>query len=87
MTNSVCVYIYICTHVFFHVLNSAFDVVISGGKKKANPFPDLEGEESASDFVSKYKKQCLLKKTQYRELQEKFDAEKPLTGKTLALRQ
>ena len=71
---------------FPHVFTSTFDVVISGGKTKAaSPFPELEGEETASDFVAKYKKQCLVKKTQYRELQEKFDAEKPLTGKTLVL--
>lgn len=56
---------------------------VPGGKKKAQPFPDLEGEESTADFVSKYKKQCLLRKTQFREMQEKFDSEKPVSGQTL----
>ena len=54
-----------------------------GGKKKAQPFPDLEGNEPVADFVSKYKKQCLLRKTQFREMQEKFNNEKPNSGQTL----
>eukprot|EP00435_Cladocopium_sp_Y103_P013754 s1834_g3.t1 len=45
------------------------------GKKKPQPFPDLEGTESVADFISKYKKQCLLRKTQFREMQEKFDSD------------
>ena len=40
-----------------------------------------------ADFVSKYKKQCLLRKTQFREMQEKFDSEKPTSGETLMVAQ
>ena len=54
-----------------------------GGKKKGGPFPDIEGEESAADFVAKYKRACLGRKTAHRELQEKIASENPVCGKTL----
>lgn len=54
-----------------------------GGKKKGVPFPDIEGQESAADFVAKYKRACLGRKAAHRDLQEKIAAENPVAGKTL----
>lgn len=62
-------------------------VAVEGGSKKvkSNPFPDIEGQESTGDFVAKYKKACIQRKTAHKELQDKFDKEQPSTGKTLLL--
>ena len=58
---------------------------MAGGKKpKALPFPSLEGEESVTDFLAKYKRQCIARKSLLREVLEKVEAEKPQTGKSLA---
>lgn len=54
----------------------------TGTKKKANPFPDIEGEESAADFVSKYKRACIGRKTFFKDIQDKVAAEAPSTGQT-----
>ena len=53
------------------------------GKKKAVAFPSLEGEETVEEFVGKYKRQCISRKSLYRELLERFETEKPVSGKTL----
>ena len=57
----------------------------AGGKKKAIAFPELEGEESVQDFLAKYKRQCLSRKSLLRDLQERIAEEKPISGQNLAL--
>ncbi len=54
----------------------------TGPKKKTNPFPDIEGDENANDFVNKYKRACIGRKTMFKDIQDKFEAEKPSTGQT-----
>ena len=41
-------------------------------KKKAAGLPELDGEESVADFVSKYKKTCLNKRQVFRETSERL---------------
>jgi|Cyp1metagenome_2_1107374.scaffolds.fasta_scaffold22817_9 hypothetical protein len=51
--------------------------------KKSDPFPSIEGDEPLQEFVSKYKKACLNRKTMFRELHEKWQALQSQTGKNL----
>ena len=44
-----------------------------GLKRKADPFPCVDGEEACTDYIAKYKKACLNRKGVFRELQEKWD--------------
>ena len=52
--------------------------------RTGNPFPGLEGEETAAAFVAKYKKTLLNRRAIFRDLHEKWHAAPPPTGKTLA---
>ena len=59
----------------------------AGAKPKArsgNPFPPLEGQETAAEFASKYKKTLLNRRAIFRDLHEKWSAAPLPTGKTLA---
>lgn len=49
----------------------------------AAPFPTLEGSETVAQFVAKYKKACLSRRSAYNEVLEKWDAQKPVSGKKL----
>lgn len=51
-------------------------------KAKSNPFPALEGTESASEYVAKYKKALLNRRTVFKEVLEKWEKANPTTGKT-----
>lgn len=53
-------------------------------KKKGGPaFPEIEGSETAAEMIGKYKKGCLSRKQVHRDLLEKIETEKPITGKNL----
>ena len=47
------------------------------------PFPTLEGNETVAQFVAKYKKACLSRRSAYNEVLEKVGAETPAAGKKL----
>ena len=53
-------------------------------KKKVQPgsLPELDGEESVTDYVAKFKRACLSKKNAYRDVLEKL-AEDKVTGHQL----
>ena len=73
-------------HAYKNFFTVAISVAVEGPKKpKSNPFPDIEGQESANELVAKYKRACIQRKTAHKELQDKFDKEQPSTGKTLLL--
>ncbi|CAJ1443306.1 unnamed protein product [Effrenium voratum] len=55
----------------------------SGGKKKPNPFPSVDGDESLKEMLARYKKACLNRRAAFRELAERWEAEAPQAGKTL----
>ena len=76
-----------CMQVCQSAFMNFFTVAFGGGQKKPKslPFPDIEGQESTSDFVAKYKRACIGRKTAHKDLQDKFDQEQPSTGKTLLL--
>ncbi|CAJ1390470.1 unnamed protein product [Effrenium voratum] len=47
----------------------------SGGKKKPNPFPSVDGDESLKEMLARYKKACLNRRAAFRELAERWEAE------------
>ncbi|CAJ1357204.1 unnamed protein product [Effrenium voratum] len=53
----------------------------SGGKKKPNPFPSVDGDESLKEMLARYKKACLNRRAAFRELAERWEAEAPQAGK------
>ena len=55
------------------------------GKKKADPFPSIEGPLTASQLVAKYKKTLLGKQAVHKDLFTKWSAATPMTGENLAL--
>lgn len=55
------------------------------GSKGGAPFPSLEGQETAAQFVAKYKKACLNRRAIFNELVQKWGEQKPATGKTLGI--
>ena len=46
-----------------------------GAKKKGAALPDLDGDETVAEFVSKYKKTCLNKRQIFRETAERLTRE------------
>ena len=44
----------------------------SGKKKTIGALPEIEGEESVADYLTKFKRACLSKKTQLRDLEDKL---------------
>ena len=50
-------------------------------KRKADPFPTVEGSESCGDFVNKYKKACLNRRAVFKELVDKWETAKVKGGK------
>ncbi len=54
------------------------------GKKKSVPFPDIEGEESVQDFLAKYKRGLLGRRTAYKDMLQKWTDASPATGAFLA---
>lgn len=71
--------------MFFTGAASHTSVAVLCGRpeEKKPPFPDLDGQETVAEFLAKYKKHCLGKKTAYKELQDKIAEEKPSTGTNL----
>ena len=52
-------------------------------KKVANPFPNVDGEETMEQFVGKYKKTMLSRRGVFRTLHDQWTAANPPTGKCL----
>lgn len=52
-------------------------------KKKGDPFPPIEGQESCKEFVTKYKRSLLNRRQAFREALDKWDEEKPKSGMKL----
>ena len=54
-------------------------------KLPKNPFPSIDGDESVEDFVSRYKKALLNRRSQFRGCHEQWMANPPKTGQCLVL--
>ena len=53
-------------------------------KKKADPFPAIDGEETAEAYVDKYKKACLSRRGVFRDLVNKWEEAQIKGGKSLS---
>ena len=49
-------------------------------KKKGVAFPDIEGEESVQDFLAKYKRGLLGRRSSYKDILSKWTEASPATG-------
>lgn len=56
-----------------------------GPKPPKNPYPSIDGEETVDEFVSRYKKALLNKRSQFRAIHEQWQANPPKTGQCLVL--
>ena len=56
------------------MLEDEDDKVPEGNTKKKNPasLPELDGEESLGDYLSRFKRACLSKKTVLRDVEERL---------------
>ena len=52
-------------------------------KSKPCAFPTIEGEETTAEFVAKYKRALLNRRQVFRENHERWESEKPATGRRL----
>lgn len=52
----------------------------TGPKKKSVPFPDIEGDESVQDFLTKYKRGLLGRRSAYKDILQKWTDASPTTG-------
>ncbi len=76
-----------CKNSLFCALSQHGGIVqgkLPGTKKTPTiAFPEIEGSETAAELIGKYKKGCLSRKQVHRDLLEKIETEKPITGKNL----
>ena len=53
-------------------------------KPPKNVFPSIDGAETVAEFVQKYKKACLSRRTAFKDLDERWTQAKPTSGQTLS---
>jgi len=54
-------------------------------KPKPSAFPSIDGEETVDEFVNRYKKALLNKRSQFRTIHEQWQSNPPKTGQCLVL--
>lgn len=54
-------------------------------KRKPSAFPSIDGEETVDEFVNRYKKALLNKRSQFRTIHEQWQSNPPKTGQCLVL--